>query len=379
MKLSEEGDRDMTDSNGTVNAASGGHMRIAVWLAAIVLLLQLPLFSRADWQQSASGQNAEPDKFYRAYVGLNDGQIASIRGGKAIAKIIDSPTPDEVFVFGSVYINSTPESYLKFASDIDQLRKLPGYLAIRKFSDPPQLSDLEGFTLDDDDIKELKNCKPDDCKVQLPAESIDEFQKKVNWSAPDVADQANHLGQQMALEALQQYIQGGNKALGTYRDKKRPAAVAETFASLLSRSKALPVYLPELDRYLLDYPAAPSNQIQSQFYWEKVNFGLKPTLRMVQAIVFRGEAPAEPAYGVAVKQLYASHYFETALDLTVCVRDTGAPGPRGFYLITLKGSEQAGLTGLKGGIVRKVAVDKTRSSLERALESIKQKLESQTQ
>ena len=379
MKFSEEGDRDMTDSNGAVNAASGGHMRIAVWLVAIVLLVQLPLFSRADWQQSASGQSAEPDKFYREYVGLNDDQISSIRSGKAIAKIIDSPTPDEVFVFGSVYINSTPESYLKFASDIDQLRKLPGYLAIRKFSDPPQLSDLEGFTLDDDDVKELKNCKPDDCKVQLPAESIDEFQKKVNWSAPDVADQVNHLGQQMALEALQQYIQGGNKALGTYRDKKRPAAVADTFASLLGRSKALPVYLPDLDRYLLDYPAAPSEKIQSQFYWEKVNFGLKPTLRMVQAIVFRGVAPAEPAYAVAVKQLYASHYFESALDLTVCVRDSGAPGPRGFYLVTLKGSEQAGLTGLKGGIVRKVAVDKTRSSLERALESIKQKLESQAQ
>jgi len=75
--------------------------------------------------------------------------------------------------------------------------------------------------------------------------------------------------------------------------------------------------------------------------------------------------------------LYASHYFESALDLTVCVRDQENSG-RGFYLITLKGSQQAGLTGFKGGIVRKVAVDKTRSSLERALEAIKQKLESQS-
>ena len=47
----------------------------------------------------------------------------------------------------------------------------------------------------------------------------------------------------------------------------------------------------------------------------------------------------------------------------------------GFYLITVKGSQQAGLTGLKGSLVRKVAVDKTRSSLEKALEAIKQKLE----
>jgi hypothetical protein len=44
-------------------------------------------------------------------------------------------------------------------------------------------------------------------------------------------------------------------------------------------------------------------------------------------------------------------------------------------MITIKGSQQAGLTGFKGGIVRKVAVDKTRSSLEKALLSIKQQLE----
>ena len=204
-----------------------------------------------------------------------------------------------------------------------------------------------------------------------------EFKQSVNWSAPDTADQVNQLAQKMALEALQRYMQGGNAALGTYRDKRNPAAVADTFQSLLSRSKALPVYLPELDRYLLDYPQAPSENIQSEFYWEKVNFGLKPTLRIVQAIVYRGPRSSDPAYAIAVKQLYASHYFETALDLTVCVRDQENPEP-GFYLITLKGSQQAGLTGFKGGIVRKVAVDKTRSSLERALEAIKQKLESQT-
>jgi hypothetical protein len=80
---------------------------------------------------------------------------------------------------------------------------------------------------------------------------MEEFQKSVNWSAPDIADQANRLARQMALEALLQYEQGGNAALGTYRDKNHPAAVAETFESLLSRSKALPVYLPDLNNYLL--------------------------------------------------------------------------------------------------------------------------------
>lgn len=322
---------------------------------------------------------AEPARFFREFVGLNNDQIREIREGRAVAKILDAPTADQVFVFGSVYIHSTPERYLKFASDIDALRKLPSYLELRKFSDPPQLADLAGFTLDDEDFKQLKNCKAGHCEVQLPTEAMEGFQRSVNWSAPDAANQANHLAQQMALQALLNYQQGGNAALGTYRDKSHPAVVADTFAALLSRSKALPVYLPELREYLLNYPKAESSGIQSEFYWEKVNFGLKPTLRMVQAIVYQGKTSKEPAYAVAVKQLYASHYFESALDLSVCVKDTEHPNQAGFYLITLKGSQQAGLTGLKGGIVRKVAVDKTRSSLEKALASIKQKLESQAE
>lgn len=326
----------------------------------------------------ATEQASEPNKFFHEYAGLNDDQVQAIRSGKSLAKVLPSRTPDEVFVFGSVYVESTPERYLKLALDVDALRKLPTYLAIRKFSDRPRLSDLDGFTLDEEDVKELKNCKAGHCEVQLPAELMETFQQSVNWSAPDRADQANRLARQMALEALLRYMQGGNAALGTYRDKNHPAEVAETFQSLLSWSKSIPVYLPELQSYLLDYPNRKSGNIESEFYWEKVNFGLKPTLRLVQAVVYRGAGSAAPAFAVAEKQLYASHYFETALDLTVCVRDSSHPEQKGFYLITLKGSKQAGLTGLKGGIVRKVAVDKTRSSLERALTSLKQELEAQS-
>ena len=49
--------------------------------------------------------------------------------------------------------------------------------------------------------------------------------------------------------------------------------------------------------------------------------------------------------------------------------------PHGFYLLTLKGSEQEGLTGFSGSILRKMVVDKTRSSLETALASIKSSVE----
>ena len=156
--------------------------------STIMLLLALLLGS---FVLLAVEQGTEPEKFFRNYVGLGDEQTQAIRHGKAVAKVLESRTPDEVFVFGSVYIDAAPESYLKLASDINAMRKLPNYLAIRKFSDPPQLSDLEGFTVEDEDLKQLKNCKPGRCEVQLPAESMDEFQKAVNWSSPDTANTVN--------------------------------------------------------------------------------------------------------------------------------------------------------------------------------------------
>ena len=315
------------------------------------------------------------DKFLAQTTGLTKAEIASVHGGKAVAKVLETPTPDEVLVVGIIYVEAAPESYLKLANDFDALRKLPGYLAVQRFSNPPKLSDLSEFTIDAADLKDLKTCKPGDCDVQLPSEAMDEFQKSINWSAPDAANQANRLARQMTFDALLAYEKGGNSALGVYRDKEHPTRIDETFRSLLARLKTLPVHLPELHRILQEYPAVKLENSTSEFYWEKVNFGLKPTLRVVQQIIYRGGTPSDPTYGIALKQLYASHYFQAALDLTICLRDSARPNEKGFYLLTVKGSKQAGLTGLKGSVVRSVAVSKTRSSLEKTLNAIKQKLE----
>src|ERR1700741_5310203 len=172
-----------------------------------VVLLLFAITTQADTP-------GEPYKVFRDFAGLNQEQIAAIRSGKALAQGVESATPDQVYVFGSVDVESTPESYLKLASDIEALRKLPSYLAIQTFSDPPQLSDLEGFTLDEQDMKELKNCKSGHCQLQLPTEAIDEFQQSIDWSAPDVADRVNRLAQRLARQALTEYIHGGNSALG---------------------------------------------------------------------------------------------------------------------------------------------------------------------
>jgi hypothetical protein len=320
--------------------------------------------------------SSELQAYFSQNAGLNQDEIASIRNGQPVAKALNSRNPDEIFLFGAVYINATPESYVKFSTDFSRLRKIPEYLAIEGFSAPPRLSDLKGFEFDADDIKALKNCKSGDCQIQLPASTMEELQKSVNWSAPDAAHQVNQFIQNLALQRLLTYQKEGNRILGAiYNDKSEPTNVADEFKYILTYGKALPKYLPEFYNYLLSYPDGKPANVQDTFYWDNVKFGLKPTLRIVQVVTLHGSTPEEPVCAIAEKQLYSSHYFEAALDLTFCIRPSDAPKQPGFYLIRISGSEQAGLTGFKGSIIRRAAVSRSVKSLKDSLTAIKSVLE----
>ena len=339
-------------------------------MSAVALLILIAAASFPSFSQSSAGLQT----FFRENIGLSPDQIANIRNGQPVAKTLESRTPDEVFVFGATSIQAAPESYVKFSTDFDRLRKVPGYLAIGEFGDPPKLSDLAGFTFESEDIEALKNCKPGDCQIQMPGSSMEELRRNVDFSSPDAANKVNQLLQKAVLERLIAYQREGNPVLGVYNDKRNPTEVSEQFKYLLSYSKAFPKYLPDFYNYLLTYPSGKPANVQDTFFWTKVKFGLKPTLRVVHLVVMRGEPTEEIADVVAEKQLYSSHYFETALDLSFCVRESAA-SKQSFYLITVMGSEQAGLTGPKGSIVRKVAVGRSVSSLQSALTTIKSSLE----
>jgi hypothetical protein len=363
---------EIVTSSSDLHAVLSQHLdakQMPVAIAAFLVILAIAALP--SFGQSTPGLHS----FFRQDIGLSQDQIAAIRDGQPVTKALASRTPAEVFLFGAVYIHADPESYFQFARDIDRLRKLPNYLALGALSNPPQLSDFTGFSFDSEDIQALKNCKPGDCLIQIPSSSIEELRRSINWSGPDTSEQVNQRLQAMAVQRLLDYQRQGNQALGVYNDKPNPTEVLRQFAYMLSYAKALPERLPDFYRYLLDYPDAKPTNVEDTFYWAKVQFGLKPTLRVVHVVTRRGD-PADPvAYAVAEKQLYSSHYFETALDLSFCVREGNDPKQPGFYLIMVMGSEQAGLTGAKGSIIRKVAVGRSVSNLRDALTTIKNTLE----
>jgi len=308
-------------------------------------------------------------------LGLTVEEISAVDAGRPVAKVLSWGGPSEIYVFGAVHVDGTSETYLKAARDVQHSSGASGY-RVGELSEQATEVDLSALTFEPDDVKALKSCREGACDVQLPTASIDAFRQGVDFSRPTAADDANALARTMLLQMLRAYQQGGDHALGDYRDKQHPTRIAEQFETMVGRASVLPDVMPELRRYLLDYPNASLAKAESFFFWEKVSFGLKPTIRVNHGVVYRGRAEGRDFGAVAIKQLYATHYFHTALDLSVCV-DDGAGSGEGFYLLTLKGSQQDGLTGVKGSMLRKIVVDKTRHSLESVLTSIKQAVEQQ--
>ena len=349
----------------------------ALW-AALQIMIQVALLAGTTVGSGApcrAQATLELQNFFQQDVGLTEEQLTDLRNGQIVVKSLPPRTHREVFLFGVVYVHAAPQAYLAIASDFDRLRKLPNYLEIRAIANPAQLSDFEGLSFDSADLKDLKDCKPGNCQIQLPASSIAELQEAVDWSVPDAPERLKQLVQKNALERTLAYQREGNAALGVYNDKHNPTEVPQQFAYMLSYYKALPEHLPDFYNYLLVYPDKKPSNVDDTFYWAKVKFGLKPTLRLVHVVTMHGNIAGAPGYAIAEKQLYASHYFETALDLTFCVTDTDATKPTAFYLIKVLASEQAGLTGLEGSMVRHAAVGRSVSSLQKSLTAIQNTLE----
>jgi hypothetical protein len=317
---------------------------------------------------------ADPEHSIRQKLNISASERTLLENGKAVVREVETTDRAEILIHGAVYVNGSPSTFLTVYTDVEKLVDGKGFLAAKRFHDPPTVSDLSNLAFDNEDLEALRTCSPGDCEVQLPASSMEAFRSTIDWRSPQAPERANTLARQMALSALEAYQKGGNQALGVYQDKTAPTRVESVFKTVLSRLTELPAYDREFYDYLLKYPHGkrPANT-SDFFYWETVKFGLKPTFRINHVII--RQPPDKPdRWIVANKQLYANHYFQTALDMWLCVPATPS-GRSGFYLMTVKGSRQDGLTGFKGRLLRGPVISRTLSSVGSALELLKQRTE----
>ena len=286
------------------------------------------------------------ESYVTKYVNLTPAQQTQLVSGQPVTKLLESDPSKEVAVFGAVWVNAPLARYVEAVRDIEQFEKGENFRVTKKIGTPPRLEDFAAMTLPDDDVTDLKSCKVGQCQLKLSQAAIERLRREVDWSKPTARADVDRLARTLAFEYVNGYLEGGNARLAVYRDSDRPTFVANEFASMIDRLPSMTEFLPNLKRYLLDFPRAVPPGAESFLYWQEAKFGLKPTIRINHVVIT--QQPTHVA--VASKMLYASHYFWTALELRVLVPDP-ARGP-GFWFASVNRSRSDGLSGFVGRLIR---------------------------
>jgi hypothetical protein len=309
------------------------------------------------------------DRYLNMVVRPTASERRRLVAGEPVAKLLDGDTHVQVSVFGAIWIDAPIAQYVEAIRNIETFEQGKSFPITRRISSPPRAEDFSDMRLTDDVVTDLVACRVGDCPLKLDGPTIDALQTRIDWQSPQRHAAAEALMRRAALSYTQAYLAGGNARLPVYQDKPTPVSAADEFRAMVDDMPMLTAYMPSVHRYLLDYPSVGLPGATSFLYWQQVEFGLRPTLRISHLTI--RESPENVV--VASKMIYANHYFRSALELRLLIPDP-ARGP-GFWFVTVVSSRTDGMTGFTGIFVRRKVRSEAREGTTMVLINTKKKLE----
>jgi hypothetical protein len=176
----------------------------------------------------------------------------------------------------------------------------------------------------------------------------------------------------VVLARVKTFMAEGQSALGPYADHRDPVWPATRFASVLGHSLFLTANVPGFAQHLGRYPHSDAPEIESFVYWSKERLDGKAIVSATHVSILRGVEPGFPDALVAGRQIFATHYVNASLGVTMILRGkAGAPA----YLAYVNRSEVDRLGGVFGGLVRRVMHRRLRTEAAEILQALRQRLE----
>lgn len=305
-------------------------------------------------------------RFLRQSIGLDTAQVAVVERGEAVVKVLDTKNQRDVAVFGIITVDVPRAAYIGHLQDFQSSLRTPTRTRFGIFSDPATAADVQALVVDLDDVSEVKDCHPNDCKIKLPATEMKRLREEIDWSGADPQAEVNAYARQRLVEYVTDYRTRGDTAMVVY-DNRGNVRASSAFAALLGESPYVYEYIPSFHNYLATYPRTKLDGLREVLFWSEDRLPrLKPILSVTHLAVY---APPElPMLTlIAGKQIYADHYFEAGLDLTTVVDRATAAHP-GIYLMLLRRSRfddlPTGLFNIRGKVIGKLR-DQMRADLER--------------
>ena len=250
---------------------------------AVVSLASLPGASTTVGAQSSLPPALASFLTEEAHASPSDRE--ALLAGTPLVMLLDADPSTEVAVLGAVWVNASPARYVQQVKNIEQFERGGAFRTTKRISDLPRADDFAALTISDEDFEDLKGCRIGDCALKLDADGVQALRAQVDWRKPTANADAAALLRRLALQYVIGYRDGGNATLGIHRDKDRPTFVGNEFRSLVDRLPRLAAELPDLTRYLLEYPNATLANPTDFLHWQETQFGLRPTLRISHLVI----------------------------------------------------------------------------------------------
>jgi hypothetical protein len=290
----------------------------------------------------------DPFEFFAPSIVVSSEERTTLDGDRVVARTLTGEK-GQLGVFVATRLNAQPDALVAWTHAIAELKRSKFVLAVGRFSDPPRLSDLDGLALDDRDLDAIRRCRPGACGLKLTAAEIDALRVVAAGAGAGWRDAVQREFRRLLVARVIQYRAAG--LARSFPPADRPAAIhpQEALSAVLDASPYLR-RIPDVMTWLTRYPRADTT-VESFLYWSKEHYGEgKPVISVTHVGIVRPDGDSRvPGVLIAGKQIFATHYLESALGLTVIVRD---PTTGTSYLAYLNRSQVDFLRGWFGRLMR---------------------------
>ncbi len=303
---------------------------------------------------------------------LGPKEISRMLRGEIVAKKLETSDKRDVAVLGVMMLDVPAIATVDAARDIKTFKQGKEILGLGKFVSF-DASELKTLTLEDGEIQELGNCRVRDCDFKLPGAWIEKLRNEKN------KQKRAQLFRVLVADYAKDYSLRGGKAVLNYEGTKHPVPAQKEFESILGQSTYLKDLAPDFYQYLKDYPEKPPADIENFIYWSREKFGFKPVTNLTHVSTFKWVRPDFSGYMIASRQIFADHYCDASLGLTILIDRSLSEGKSpGSYLIYINRSRIDVLGGFLSTFRRALTLPRIRSGLELHMKTMKERVEDKT-
>lgn len=322
---------------------------------------------------AAQGPVGDPFEFFAPWVAVSEADRRRLDRDEVVVRVL-SGEDGQLAAFVATRLNAQPDALVAWIRAIAELKRSKFVLAVGRFSDPPQLSDLDDLILDERDLEAIRRCVPGGCGLKLSAPEIESLRHVVAVAGGEWQDAVRGEFRRLLIARVNLYRAGGLAALPPTADRRKAARLEDAFAAIVAGSPYL-MRLPNVAEWLQAYPKADDPHVESFFYWSKEHYGDgKPVISVTHVGIVRPEPDRHrPAILVTGKQIFATHYIEGALGLTMVLRDAANGAP---YLVYLNRTQVDLLRGFFGGLARGMLEGRLKRQAPQIVRGLRARLES---